>query len=87
MSGASRFTAEQHAKACAIGFPKWPELYAGPPGSGPAERYCGRCAHANRDNHFTGHCAIGPASSRRISAAAPACLRYQPDAVSAKGAA
>jgi hypothetical protein len=87
MTRARGFTAEQHAQACAIGFPKWPELYAGPPGSGPAEHYCGRCTHANRnDGHFTGHCAIGPASSRRISGAAPACLHFEPNGLT-RGAA
>jgi hypothetical protein len=84
MSRARGFTAEQHAQACAIGFAKWHERYAGPPGSGPEGATCRTCAHktySDLHNRPPKHpkCGLVPFTSgdaTTIRTGTPACLRY-----------
>ena len=79
-------TAEQHAAACALGFPRWHERYAGPPGSGPAGKTCGSCdfkTYSDRHNIPPKHMKCGLVAythgdATSIKAGTPACHKYKP---------
>jgi hypothetical protein len=70
-------TAEQHAKACSLGYPKWHDRYAAPPGSGPEGATCGACAHARKLLKGTSkrRCNL-VGTSESIPTYTPACVRY-----------
>jgi hypothetical protein len=79
------FTAEQHAKACALGFPKWFERYASPPGSGPEGTTCGDCTYIGSPPFVragVNTCALVQMHRERdpqIAANTPSCFFYQPE--------
>jgi hypothetical protein len=83
MSG-FQITAEQHAKACSLGFPKWHERYAAPPGSGPEGATCRTCEHktySDLHNRPPKHMKCGltqwtSGDATSIRAGTPACVRY-----------
>lgn len=80
-------TAEAHARAVALGFPKWHRNYAGPPGSGPPGTTCRTCAFktaSDRHNIPPKHlkCDLvkfthGDATD--IKAGTPSCQNYRHD--------
>jgi hypothetical protein len=76
------FTAEQHAKACSLGLPKWYQNHAAPPGSGPEGATCGSCTHLSAPTFVRpGLHTCGLVPMRReidpvIRASTPACVRY-----------